>query len=759
MRPNNSAPSLTTFHRSPLGAFLLYGLLAGLIVVSSAAQTRLDTSQIAPLKGDVQGAFASTKLRDSNSAADHGNGTSNAIGAAIIDCGVSISCSIIVPPSYGLGESVPGYQLNYGTPSPVATTPGNIAIFDGRYSDARMLVNNLGYTVGFINAPSGWVYNYYAKAPQNASLSSFFIRQWSLDGGNNQKSTALAYADKTTWAGILVSGISHSPGQHVNFAIGGQNTSLGTATPLSNTVNCYGGFTSEADLGCHAIDNVVVQGNVEYTGTLTGSPYAGASAVSVAPTQGRFTQGAGRFLVKTNAGLVSAGTISQVSTPFGAPAAVTGSGTSWPVSAIVAQLGTNVGVPGAAVVTPVSFTAGSMALLQSSSLVCVSDSESFEMIYPTAITATTFTANFAKIHPSSAVISSGGLCGYLLDFAADDVADSTFTTKTQTISGTLHFAWPVIASTSATTANVWVVGDGGWQQMVTRWNSTSANGYVLYPYAEVTSTQQAGTLSDNLTLGPNNVSWATGDTVAEFLYPAGHFLFGNSVVESFYPNTGITNGFSLKYNMPLQGNEAMLSVLNNSPTSFYASKGGRYGSPSALHLYGPTTQTFTADLPADNSTVGFGCASPCTVQETLIAAENSAYYDFLFYDTGNKHWNISGGANAVHYGLGATQFALPFSNVAFLNDANSKGYVALQELRSASSSNSDISGEVVFSISSSATQALQGTYVSHPECLARPQFDPGATNRYWITYGSTSFTVSFATPVTGSVTYSCAARN
>ena len=48
-----------------------------------------------------------------------------------------------------------------------------------------------------------------------------------------------------------------------------------------------------------------------------------------------------------------------------------------------------------------------------------------------------------------------------------------------------------------------------------------------------------------------------------------------------------------------------------------------------------------------------------------------------------------------------------------------------------------------------ATQSLQGTYASHPECLARPQFDAGATNRYWIAYGSSSFTVSFAAPVTG----------
>lgn len=759
MRPNDSAPSLARFCKSPLGAFLLHSLLLGLWMTSAAAQTRLDSSQITPLKGDAQGPFASTKVRDLNSAEDHGNGTTNGIASAIADCGVTFSCSIIVPPSYGTSEAVPGYQLNYNVPGPPATTPGNIAIFDQRYSDARMFVNNHGFSIGFINAPSGWLYDYYSPAAPNETLAALYIREWSLDGGTNQNSAALNYANKTTWASTLLNSISHSPGQHVSVTLSGQATSLGNYTAINNLVSCNGGFASEGDLGCHAIDNIVALGNVEYSGTLSGSLSTGATSLSVSPTQGKYTQGSGRFLARMNAGTISAGTISQISTSGNGATGITGSGTAWPISTVIAQLGANVAIPGSATVTPTSFTVGSMAAIQTSSLICVADGESYEMLYPSSVTANGFTANFAKIHPSTASISVGGLCGYLLDLTADDVTNVTYPTKTQTITGTLHFAWPVLATTSPTSATVWVAADGYWQQIVSRWNASAANGYVLYPFAEVISTQQAGGLSDNLTVGPNQVAWASGDTVAEFLYPAVHALFGNSVVESYYPNMGTTNGFSLKYNLPLQGSESMISLINNAPVSLYHSKGGIYGSPSGLHIVGETNQSFTADLPAEQATIGIGCAAPCTSSENLIAVQNSGYYDFVFYDPSHQRWTISTNSLGGSYGFAGNQFTSAFANLSLASDTNSVGYVSTQQLRSAVSANSDSSGEMAFTNTTTATQNLHGTYASHPECLVRPQFDAGSTNRYWVTYSGNSFTVNFATAVTGIVNYSCAARN
>jgi hypothetical protein len=743
--------------KSFIGTAIFCNLLPIPFATKAAAQTRLGPSQVAPLTGDVKGSFASTVLRDYNSAEDHGNGVTNAINSAIADCGSAI-CVINVPAGYGTSEAVPGYQLNYTTPGPAATTAGTIGIFDRRYGEARMFVNNGGYPSGLLNSPAAWLYDYYAKAAQNAELASFYVRAWSLDGGTNQTNSALSYSNKTTWAAILSNDISHTPGQHLNAALSTESTSNGNIMGLSNTVTCYGGYSSQGDLGCHAMDNYAVQAPAEYSGTLTGNPATGATSLTVSVTQGANTQGAGRFLVKTNAGTISAGSISAINNP-GNGTALTGSGTSWPVSTLIGQLGTNVSVPGVATVTPASLTVGSLSSLTTSSLVCVSDEESFEMLHPTAVTGTTFTANFVKIHPSYAVISAGGVCGYLMDLTADNVTSSTYATTTQTIIGTLHFAWPMMYSTSPTSAYMAVTADGGFQQITTKWNANTANGYVLYPFAEVTSVQQAGGLSNTLTVGPNNVAWTAGDSVSEFLYPAGHHTFGNTIIESYYPNMSPGAAFGLTYNMPLTGNDTMLTMANNAPLSIYNSAGGNFGGPTAIRLGGPTSQTITVDVTPDNAALAVGCLSPCTSVPAIIAAGNSAYYDFVTYDQGNKHWNFSASTNSTHYYFAASGFGTPFNNTYFSADSGGNGYISTQQARTATSANSDYAGELAFSSRSSMTQSFQGAYGSHPECVAKPQFDPGSGNRFWISYGATSFTVNFASAVSGLVTYSCVGRN
>ncbi len=754
MQPNYSALSLAKLCKSPFGALFTCTLLSGLCINSGVAQTRLNSSQVVPLHGDAQGPFGKTILRDVNSVLDHVSGTGSAIGSTITGCGSTITCSILVPPSYTNTDPVPGYQLNYATPTAASTTSGNISIVDRRYSDARMSVNVPGYLSGFSSSPIGWLYHYFAKAAQNAQLYSFMLRQNTLDGGTSQQTAALNYSNKTEWATVLSNEISHTPGQHLNLALGGQSTSLGDFIPINNSVTCYGGYTTEGDLGCHAQDNIVAQGTVEYGGTLTGSPATGGTSLTVSPTQGAYTQGSNRFLARTSAGTISAGTIANIGYQ-----SVTGSGTSWPVSAAIGQLGTNISNPGSVTVTPSSFTTGSMSNIQTSSLICVADSESFEMVYPTAVTSTTFTANFAKIHTSNATIGVGGLCGYVIDITADDVTNSTYPTKSQTITGTLHFAWPVVSSSSATSASIWVEADGVLGGFASRFNGSNANGYVLYPFAEVTSVQQGGGLSNTLTVGPNNVAWTAGDTVSEFLYPAHHATFGNTVLESYYPNVGGANGFSLKYNMPLQGKDAMLSLTNNGPRSFYQSAGGSYYSPTGFNVGGPTTKSLTFDQPPDTAAIGVGCTGNCNSNALIVAAGDAVYYDFLAYDEGNKHWNISENDYQNQYSLASNYFSTPFYTLYFANDTHSKGYIGVYQYRSGTSANSDLDGELTFSSATTVTQSLAGTYASHPECIARPQFDAGSGNRHWISYSGNSFTINFATAVSGAVTYSCMARN
>jgi hypothetical protein len=274
--------------------------------------------------------------------------------------------------------------------------------------------------------------------------------------------------------------------------------------------------------------------------------------------------------------------------------------------------------------------------------------------------------------------------------------------------------------------------------------------------------QQGGGLSGTFTLGPNNVAWTAGDTVEEPLYPAQHFSFGNTVIESYYPNfPGTAGGFGLTFNFPMQGNDTMLSLVNNTPTSMYKSYGGKYTSPTGIHISGKTGYSMQFDSPGDQWTIGVGCAQPCTATGNILAAANSSSsYDYFQYDQTNRRWVITANSNTSRYTFGNTQMLTPFANTLMGSDSGGTGYIATQSLRSATSGNTDLSGELSFSNATSATYSFTGAYGSHSECWAEPQFDPGSGNRHWITYPSnTTMTINFATAVTGAVSYGCVGRN
>jgi len=745
------------------GAMVLAVLFLGWVVTGTlAAQTKVTAGQLPSLQGAVQGPTNSTLLRDIDSAVDHEMNGTGGIAGAITACGTTTACAIVIPPSYSTMELVPGFGLDPNNPPSAASTPGNITIFDQRYGDARMGINPRGYTDGVISSPNGWVYNYYAKQQPLAIIAPFYLLQNSWDGGTNNQYSSLGYFNKTTYAPLVLTNYSHTPGQHIGMGLTTKSFSIGDSLGFANYVYCWGGFNAQADEGCELQDNQVYMGSTAFEGTLAGSPTTGATSVSINVTQGENTQGAGRFLIRMSAGTITAGTISGITSTGTGLTTITGSSTAWPVSTMIATLGTNVSVPGSATVTPASFTTGSMTQITTSTLICVADQGAFEMVYPSAVSGSTFTATFAKVHPSTATIAAGGVCGYLLDLTADDATNATFPNKLQNIGGTLRFAWPAIASTSSGSLQLYVAGGGSYQQLVSRWDPSSANGYVLYPMAEVTSVQQGGGLSNTFTLGPNNVAWTAGDSVEEPLYPAGHFSFGNTTIESYYPNfPGTAGGFGLTYNFPMQGNDTMLSLINNTPTSMYKSYGGKYTSPIGIHISGKTGYSMLFDSPGDNWTIGVGCASPCTaVGNILAAANNASSYDYFKYDQTNRRFIITANSSGSSYTFGNTQMLTPFSNVSLGSDSSSVGYVATQSIRSGSGGNTDISGELSFSNATSATYTFSGSYNTHSECWAEPQFDQGSGNRHWITYPSnTSMTINFATAVTGAVSYGCVGRN
>jgi hypothetical protein len=80
-------------------------------------------------------------------------------------------------------------------------------------------------------------------------------------------------------------------------------------------------------------------------------------------------------------------------------------------------------------------------------------------------------------------------------------------------------------------------------------------------------------------------------------------------------------------------------------------------------------------------------------------------------------------------------------------------------VQSGTASNSDGVGELSLSSATTATYTWTLSYTSHPEVTLTCQFDCHG-NSPWVTYtGTTSFTINFATAVTGTVTYSAQGRN
>ena len=84
----------------------------------------------------------------------------------------------------------------------------------------------------------------------------------------------------------------------------------------------------------------------------------------------------------------------------------------------------------------------------------------------------------------------------------------------------------------------------------------------------------------------------------------------------------------------------------------------------------------------------------------------------------------------------------------------------VSSMLSKNASNTDLVGELSFSAATTASYTWTQTYISHPECVVAPQFDIGASNRWWITYtGVASFTINFDVAETGVVGYHCIGRN
>jgi hypothetical protein len=650
-----------------------------------------------------------------------GNKSTTGIASAISACGTSTPCRVVVPGSYPATEQVPGSNGNPGT------TSSNIQVQDFRDGDQQTS----------INPPLLWhqwtddVYvNSSASGGQGHTVFSPIMNVF--DGGVNLELQSPYYYDKSGGEAITATVDNYTPGDPGNRFITNQY-SVGDSFPLYATNNFYGGWATQGEEGALGVENYVLQGTVAYQGTISSGGATGATSLTLNPTAGSGTQGAGRYLIDTTSGkTISAGTISNITNNTGGtPVTFTGSGTSWPVSTVNTTTTAAIPAPGSQTVT-VASTSG----ITTSTVLVVCDSSAYETVIPSAVGSGNITATFAAPHASGAIVAAGGLSGYFLELTADTVSAAT------TGGTALRQAFPVLYSTSSTSLAASIVGQGNWQAFASGQSTacipSSGCSYVLYPGAQVTSVQSSGGIAANaFTLMPNTVNWANGDTIELSQHPASHSSGGNWLTSTWWPNAGADGLHLLFSGVPGYGTTGMWIQNLASPT-LYSGDGGNLLPPYYAEFimgpwqdlvgaygYGPSVTGMAFNGQTWGST---GVVYPISI------APASGNADYLKYDERLKSWTLTANSGGGPYGLSATAFTAP-------------GHVG--------SNTSDTQGTVTITSSTSAIVNFSVAFNNAPICTLTPTSDPTSVGAYWVTSTNSSFTVKVHTSGTITFNYIC----
>jgi hypothetical protein len=418
---------------------------------------------------------------------------------------------------------------------------------------------------------------------------------------------------------------------------------IGETYGIFNNIICYAGTTAASSEGCEAQDNWVQQGSVDYAGTVDAATTGtGITTVTVDVTAGSGTQGEGRYLINLT-DVINAGTISAITIPSGTYTTFTGSGTGWPVSTANTTLGTAISTPGSVTVTPASMTG-----ITTSTVLCIADASNFETVKPSAVTSSTFTATFRKTYTSSAIVAAGGLCGYQMSITSD------------TNSAGQILTFPVIRSTSATSADVWIAKTSSWSGYPGTWSAATNNAYNAIPSAEVVAVNNGGsTLSDTLTLAPNTVSWNSGDNVQLPMYFALDQQEGNTVLTRSRISVGNQMGRVRNFGSNFVERNYSAAIgqwyINNTPWAAYQQPSTNF--PHGLLFSGVwknAIEMVNAPAWGDGAPVQItGCAVSGCSTTRIIEIPFSSGDDYLAYDMQHGNWTLSTGFNAHYLSVGA----------------------------------------------------------------------------------------------------------
>jgi hypothetical protein len=440
-----------------------------------------------------------------------------------------------VPPIYAGADIPVGTQINsLTTPASSAQTDHAVNI-DNRFGSVNYSFFNPN-TEGqgnFANA-FGVIGNYTkVSAPVPSNQFLFAVQDNLYDGGSNYS------GNKTNWGAGVFYMNAWTPGQHI--ATGGQCLGYAVGDCLAASYTAVGGgANAPTDEGTTLGDINISQSPVAAVGTISSGGATGATSLTIAFSAGGGTQGAGRYLIKTPG--TSTGTVTTIAGT--GPVLYTFTGVAFSTDTITTAT-TSIAAPGSVTLSIPSTT----GITANSTLVCISDAAAYECVIPTAVSANaSITAVFRKPHTLPSV-SWGPNVSKLIELDLDRWT-ATGQIGFVNVLNTLRFAWPIVNCPTSTTCNVWISVGGGYNSYTGLAKTSAAtNSYHIYPAAEIVSVATAGTISNTITLAPNNVAWANSDAIEVPIYPGAKIGLWNAQINRFNASPNLSaSGAGVTFN-------------------------------------------------------------------------------------------------------------------------------------------------------------------------------------------------------------------
>lgn len=711
--------------------------------------------------------------------------------ATLNNCGATFSCSIVTPPNYNtLIDTTPGYSVMGYYPNNTEMNPtiynAHLGIQNLNFGDWRMYYDPRGsYNSGPIGdniSAVNYFFTHWFEAPTvNSNYQDVTLNCEQYTGGFNSN---YLYGNKNTYTCMGMNLNGHSRGQHITYGNNNYSYGLGDISLGTNFGVSMGGWNAATDQGAQFSDNQIIMGQSVYGGNLT-TGGVGLTTLAINNTTGTNTQGEGRWIINETTGVITTSATALVSSQAAnidqSTTVMTVAATLTPAE-VVGTLGTSVitGSNGGTPHTPLSvtvtpnITTGTLSLLTTAKTICISDRAEMECVKPTAVNSGggTFTYLSTKTHPSTAIISEGGVTGYMSNVIADNISTTSFNNSlnngitypplTNSIKGI------PIQSNTANTITIWLSGGGDYHQYQgflcssytgSTCTLTATTGIKIYPAVEALfvttiagSNPTSISIGNNITVAQNNITWNVNDFVEQLHYWSVEFGDGQNFTSSFIANhPDAANGPFARRCEGLCVFGDLMQIGANTPLNFFKGYNGglsTYTPMNGLHITSPNLNSLLFDYWPEATVLSVGCygtGKPCTSRFARLAAfgDNNGSNSIWFWDMLLSTLTMNSD-NGMQYKFGKGTIG---SNV---------------------SANTDLVGELTFASATTATYTLIGgtstfggaQYSVHPECTPTPQFDPGTGNRMYITYsGVSSFTINFTSAVTGIVGYSCLARN